>query len=351
MENKGRKFLWFAVFLVLVALTLHTLTKQDEAFTHQRFQDFVAGASWEWLVLAFLSMIGFIVFEGLALWVLLRAFGYQKKVSRNMAYSAMDIYFSAITPSATGGQPAAAYFMMKDKVPGAVTTITLLINVTLYTISIIAVSVLCILARPGIFMEFGSLSKCMIVIGFAVQLVLVVVFILLVYKEKIVMRIASAIMRILSRLHLMKNVEKRQKRLKEVEAQYKACATAIKYHKKSLALALLFNFLQRISLIMVSVCVFIAVGGDLTKTFDVFITQGYVFTGSNSIPIPGAVGVADFLFIDGFRCLVDAPVNLELLSRGISFYSCLILCGIISLVVYISEVLKGMRRKKNDRDL
>ena len=82
-----------------------------------------------------------------------------------LVYSSSDIYFSAITPSATGGQPASAYFMMKDKVPGAVTTIILLVNLTLYTVSIIVIGVLCFILRPTMVVHFSIVSKIMIFIG------------------------------------------------------------------------------------------------------------------------------------------------------------------------------------------
>ncbi|MFR2128888.1 MAG: hypothetical protein ACLS4M_06675 [Eubacterium ventriosum] len=50
--------------------------------------------------------------------VLCGTFGYKRPFRKCLVYSSSDIYFSAITPSATGGQPASAYFMMKDKVWG-----------------------------------------------------------------------------------------------------------------------------------------------------------------------------------------------------------------------------------------
>jgi hypothetical protein len=40
--------------------------------------------------------------------------------------------------------------------------------------------------------------------------------------------------------------------------------------------------------------------------------------------------VADFLYLDGFASLIGDTVSIELLSRGISFYCCIILCGLIA---------------------
>lgn len=346
MKDKKKRIIWSVVFIALVAVTFCTLIKQNESFTVEGFMEYISSASWQWIVLAFLSMLGFIVFEGLAILVICRAFGYKRKISQGMIYSATDIYFSAITPSATGGQPASAYCMMRDKIPGAVTTIVLLINLTLYTTSIIVIGAVCFVINPGMFVNFSTLSKIMIVTGFGMQFVLFATFLLLVYKEKIVMKIATVGMKILSKLHIIHNIEKKLKHLEEVEKQYKECAMAIKNNKKPLAVALLFNLLQRLSQIMVSVCIYMGFEGNISKIIDVFTAQGFVVLGSNSVPIPGAVGAADYLFIDGFGSIVKDPVSIELLSRGVSFYCCVIICGIVTFAIYLSEGLKGIKQKK-----
>lgn len=351
MKSSTKKVIWSLIFFGLVGLTVYTVTCQSESFSVSGFAGYVASASMPWLLMAFLCMLGFVLFEGLAILTICKALGYKRNVKSGLKYAASDIYFSAITPSATGGQPASAYFMMKDKIPGAVTTVILLINLTLYTGSIIIVGLVCLISKPDIFMNISILSKCMVVIGFVFQIILVMLFLMLVFREKIVIRIALTALNFLHRIHIIKNVEKKKDRLADIEKQYRECANAIKSHKKALAGAFFYNMLQRICLILVSVCVFIGVGGDLEHIYEAFIIQGYVVLGSNSIPVPGAVGVADYLFIDGFSLLIKDPVSIELLSRGISFYCCVIISGVITLVAYLSQGLKGMKRKKNDRIL
>ena len=351
MKEKTKNFLWFMLFVALIFVTIYVIVRQNEEFTLEGFIAFIKGASWYWVLLAFISMTGFFVFEGLAMYVLCRDLGYKQTKSRTIGYAALDVYFSAITPSATGGQPATAYYMMKDKIPGAVTTIILLVNLTLYTTTIIIIGMLCLITRWNIFMNFSALSKTLIITGFLFQFILIAVFLLLVLKEKLVMKIASAVMKLLNKMHLMKNIDAKQKRLVQVEKQYKECASMIMSHKKTLFVALGYNLLQRISQIMVTVCVYFATNGAVSKVYDVFVTRGYCVLGANSVPIPGAVGVSDYLFIDGFKNMIENPTNIELFNQGISFYSCVLICGIISLVIYIKERLKGMKQKKNDRVL
>ena len=210
----------------------------------------------------------------------------------------------------------------------------------------IVIGAVCFIFNFDMFRHFSIWSKYMILIGCVVQFVLLTVFLLLVYKEKIVTKIANTGMKILHKLHLMKNIEKRQAHLVEVERQYKECAAAIKNNKVAVFKAFIFNLLQRISLICVSVCVYMGVEGNIKRAFDVFSAQGYVVLGSNSVPIPGAVGAADYLFIDGFGGILKDPVSIELLSRGISFYCCIIICGIITLGIYCTKAWKGMKQKK-----
>lgn len=344
MKDGKKKVVWSLVLLVLIGLTIYAVVGSNESFTFEGFITYVKSASLGWIIAALICMCGFFVFEALALQVLCDAFGYKRPLRNCVVYSSSDIYFSAITPSATGGQPASAYFMMKDKIPGAVTTIILLVNLTLYTVSIIIIGVACFIMRPGMIAHFSIISKIMIGIGICVQFVLLTLFLLLVYKEKIITKCANFFLKIFKKMHLVKNIEKKQEKLVKVEKQYKECARAIGRHKKHIFCALIFNLLQRLSLIMVSVCVFIGIGG--TKIVDAFVAQGFVVLGSNSVPIPGAVGAADYLFIDGFGHLVSDSVSIELLSRGISFYCCIIVCGLITLMAYLLKGLKGMRRKK-----
>ena len=76
--------------------------------------------------------------------------------------------------------------------------------------------------------------------------------------------------------------------------------------------------------------------------------QIMVVLGSNCVPIPGAMGVADYLMLDAFSQIIDdasAVVNLELLSRTVSFYFCVLLCGASLIVRIISDKIKAKRNK------
>ena len=82
---------------------------------------------------------------------------------------------------------------------------------------------------------------------------------------------------------------------------YANCVELIFHKKRVLWKAFLLNLLQRMSQIMVTLFTFFAIHGDLSKIWELFATQIYVVLGSNCVPIPGAIGVADYLMLSGYK--------------------------------------------------
>ncbi len=342
--DKKKKLIWCLIFIALAALTVYAVTSQSDSFSFSGFVSYIRGADPWWIAAAFVCMLTYITLEGLSIRYITAFFGYKKNVKRSFVYSSANLYFSAITPSATGGQPASAYLMIKDGVPAPVTAMALLINITMYTISIIVLCAVCILIKPSVFLGYNNLSKVLIAVGLLIQSICVAVFLMLVYMEQVLYRITDAALRFLNKIHIVKNIEQKQDKLKNLAQEYKMCCQSVKGHADVVIKVFLFNIVQRFIQVCITLCVYIGVGGNIENSVSVIVTQALVLLGSNAVPIPGAVGVADYLFIDGFASLYNGDIiSIELLSRGISFYSCMILCGGVVLINYLAGVLKKRR--------
>jgi len=334
-----KKHKWVAPvsFVLLAAVTVFVVSQQSKTFTAEGFLDYVVSVRAWGLAAAVACMLCYILFEGLGLLTICRALGYRQSWRRGVLYSAADIYFSAITPSATGGQPASALFMIGDGIPAAATTVVLMLNLVFYTLSIFVVMLLGLLLYPGAFGLFSMPAHMLIAVGMFFQAALVAGLMLLIFNQKIFLRIVDFFLHVAQRLHLVKTAEKRREKLLEMEADYRASAGVIHRHKRAMAQAFLYNVLQRLSIVLVPVVLYAASGYAPRNLGRVFAVQSWVIMGSNSMPMPGAVGVADYLFLDGYGPLVADPVNLELLSRTVSFYSCVLVCAVILLISFILQ--------------
>ena len=332
------------LFVAIAAISVFAIIHQSKTFSLSDFSGYIKNASPLWLGVSVLSMFAYILFEALALLIICRAFGYGTRFSYGYIYSASDIYFSAITPSATGGQPASAYFMMKDGMPGMIVTTALLVNLCMYTLSIVVIGALCFSLRFDLFLNYSFFSRILIVVGIAIQVCLAVFFFMLLMKEKLLHKICSRVLSLLCRLRILKNKEKKQKKLDEYMEKYKQYSQIISRHHKTLWFAFLFNFLQRITQIAITMFVYMATTGkSFVESLDLWFFQGYTVLGSNCVPVPGGIGVSDYLMLDGFSSMMEkhSAVNLEILSRSLSFYFCVIICGISILIRYLSLKKRG----------
>ena len=112
--------------------------------------------------------------------------------------------------------------------------------------------------------------------------------------------------------------------------------------------AFFLNLLQRFSLVSTTVLVYLAFGGSMSNLASVTAVSCLVLVGVYSLPVPGGMGVADFLLLSGLCQIEDvaSTANLALFSRGISFYSCILLTIIILIVGYILQNKRIAKEKQ-----
>jgi len=334
-----KRLLWVALFIVIAIASIIAIIGFNKSFSLNKFIEFFKSANPLWMGLAILSMLLFIFFEGCSISVLCKSFKYKTKVRDGFAYSSADIYFSAITPSATGGQPASAYFMHKDGIPISVITVTMFCILLMYSLSIIIINFISFIIKPSVVFEMDFLAKLFILVGFGVQFVLVAFFYFLLFNESLLQKICAFFVSVAAKIHLIKNKDSVMKKLNSLIDKYRDSAKMLKGHNKVMLKVLILTLLQRLAQISVIVCVFIATSSNLNQVFDIFSIESFVITGSYCIPIPGAIGVSDYLMLNGFKTLMpeNIAVNLELIGRGISFYCCIIVCGVTILAKYLSQ--------------
>lgn len=335
-ESSLSRVLWSVIFLVIAGATIWAVTSQNRSFSFPEFLAYIKRADLLPLVLAAVCAFGFVAFEALTLRCACQPFGHKVPFCRGMTYSAADIYFSAITPSATGGQPACAYFMLKNGLSATAVTAVLLANLMMYTFALLVVGLLSFILSPAVFLSYGIFAKVLILVGIAAQALLAVFFTMLVKNERLLQKICLGVINFLAKVRLCRKRDKWVARIERAMKEYGGCVSVMQSHKNMLARLLLLNILQRVSSISVTLFVHAATQG-WSGVHKIWAMQGFALVGSNAVPIPGAMGVSDYLMLCGFKQVMSqqAAANLELLSRSLSFYFCIIFCGLWVLASYL----------------
>ncbi|MDO4621110.1 MAG: lysylphosphatidylglycerol synthase transmembrane domain-containing protein [Lachnospiraceae bacterium] len=346
---KKRKFLWAILSYLIAVASIWMVIRQSKNFDIKELLANIRSMQKGWLLLSFFCMFGFIWFEGFAIVKIAEKLGEKPKVRFGTLYGAADVYFSAITPSASGGQPASAYFMLKDGIKSAVVTIVLLLNLVIYNLALLSLGAICFFVSGKMLGQVSIEFQILEVIGTLVLIGLSIVFVLAIYKEQILYRIGDGLISVLTHLKLMKNGEKRRKHLHHTIEEYKECAAVLSGNKRLLLTAFLLNLMQRLSQLAVTFTVFMSCGKGPVLSAKAMMMQTFVAVGSNSVPIPGAMGVADYMMLDGFKRLIGSAdaVRMELLCRGITFYGCVLTGGILTAAGYIRRKNKNVSRKQS----
>ena len=114
LSKKQKLIVNICFLLVLIGVTLAILFTSNKELNFKNIAEYIKTGNPWYLCAAVACMLAIIVLEGFSLFLIVRKLGFKGKAAKSMAYASIDAYYSAVTPSATGGQAAAAVYMVKD---------------------------------------------------------------------------------------------------------------------------------------------------------------------------------------------------------------------------------------------
>lgn len=356
-----------SVLLLLVGLTLIVLFTSNRELNFENIGIFLSGCDYRWMIAAVAAMLLFVIFEALSLHFILHGLGERPKLRSSLVYSTSDIYYSAITPSASGGQPASAFYMIKDGIGAGKSSFALVYNLIAYTAAIIVIGVLAFAVRPEFFGQIDNwFARLLIILGFVVQGLLLLFFIACMFCGRAVLKCGNGIINLLTKLRIVKKPEKWREKLKSEIEKYKDCRRAIREHPGMTVANFCFNLLQRLCHVLTAMFVCLAVVPQ-ANILDLFALEAFVLVGYNSVPLPGGVGAFEFLYLNiysiallnGVFLSAAAAVGLSgeafilaamMVSRVISYYLRMILCGVYTLVYHVCVMRRNPKKTNGEHE-
>lgn len=343
-KNIKKQILNITIVLLLVGITLAVLLKSNKELDFKDIFHFIKRSNPWLLATSVLCMIAGIIFEGLCIHIISRKFGHRGRLVSSIVYSSADIYYSAITPSATGGQPASIYYMIKDGMGAGTASFTLLVNAIAYTAALLILSAFAIAIRPEMFTGFEPMVKFFVIFGVSMQALLLGLFIACMFCHRAVLKVGNGIITLFTKMHIVKHPDKWRKKLFDEVEKYRSCARTIRKHWLLFVNALLLTLGQRVVRVIISCCICIAAAPE-TSFWDVFALQSFVIVGYTFLPVPGGVGAFEYLYLHTYRMIFDSDAfifSAMMVMRTVSYYLSIIVTGIMTLSYHVYL----MRRKK-----
>lgn len=342
ISKKTRRLLLnlaFVIILVTVTLVVLFVSQKEELNFHD-IVEYFKNSNPVWIVAAFVCMLFFEFFEGFSLYVIARFFGHKTRLVSAMSYSFADTFYSDITPSASGGQPAIVFYMARDGISAGKASFAVLFNVICYTASIFVIGIAALCINPTMFGGINTVfAKVLVILGAVIQALLLGFFIGCMFFGKAIIKVGNGLVTLLNKMRIVKNSDKWRRRISEEVEKYSACRHIIKDKPAVIFTTFIFNVLQRVSQTLIPCFVCLAIDPN-APFLEIFVLQALVLFGYNSIPIPGGVGAYEYLFIHIYMQLYDnAFILLALMiSRLISYYVCMMLSGVVTLTYHMATV-------------
>ncbi|MBR2589260.1 flippase-like domain-containing protein [Candidatus Saccharibacteria bacterium] len=337
--QKTFKQLFFNVliFTLLIGLTFFFVFKDQDigeaiaVFNNAKFGYVITGI---FLMLLYFSM------EAWNIYSLLRAFGEKLSFFQALKFTFIGFFFCSVTPGASGGQPLEIYYMTKEKISGAHATMALLIQICGVQVAVLALGIF------GLLINIGKLESSVIslgIIGLIINGVALAILLIGVFSKRLTKKIVEFGLSVI-KFFGYKKIEQKRESINNSLEQYSNSAKFIKTHKKQFALCILRSVLQMIIYFLIPFFVYKALGLKGTSIFEIFFLQAVLFMATSGLPLPGAVGASEAVFLSIYGVIFgeDFLGGAVLLNRSISFYWFVL----VSMMVVFMNIIRLRASKK-----
>lgn len=333
MESKKKK-IGNALFLVVVfVLTIYSVFHGEDLHAVGAA---IEGVNLWYIIPAGAAVIFFIWGESIIIHYMFGTLDIKTKKRTCFLYSCVGFFFSAITPSASGGQPAQIYYMHKNKIPIPVATLVLMIVTITYKSVLVIIGVFVAFFQGGFVHRYLEGILPIFYLGVALNVFCCIFMSFLVFWPSLAKNMLVKGMHFLEHIHLMKKKPERQEKLEASMEHYEAAAVYFKTHKKVIVNVMLITFVQRFALFFVTWFVYKAFGLSGTSIYDVVMLQAVVSVSVDMLPLPGGMGISENLFLIIFKGVFAGSLLLPgmVLSRGIAYYVQLLFSAVMTAVAH-----------------
>lgn len=327
------------VFILLICLTFFLIFKDENI---PEILKIATNVDQKYILIAILAMFVFILCETLNIGRVLKELGEKSNFIKNIKYTLIGFFFSAITPAASGGQPMEIYYMHKEDIKVANSTLALLIH--LWSFQIITISFGIISTILNFEVVKGGLIY-LVILGIMLNSIALTLLAISIFSKKLSEGVIKAAVKIL-KLFKIKNIEEKQEKLEAELEKYQESAKYIKAHKLIMLKTLLTTVVQIIVYYSIPYWVYRSFGFCQYNIFQIITLQAVLYATVSGIPSPGAVGVSEGGFIEIFKNVFPNTMisGVILLNRGISFYAFVLISGIVI-------IINTLTSKKIDKNL
>ena len=328
MKNQVKNVVCAAAVLALLGWTVHTILQEQ---TPGQLAEALLSADWRLLLLGVPLMALFLCCEAKATHAILRSLGCPQPFRKCVYYSSVGFFFSTITPSATGGQPAQVVAMTRDGTPAASGALDMLLVTIGYNTAAMIWGVSALFTAGGLTERLGGQVGLLLGLGLAIFALLDVAMFLFLFLPGPAKRLIHGCIGLGARVFPRLDRAGLEARADEHLAEYRRGAELIRRAPALLAQVVGLSVAQLACSYAVPYVVYRAFGLSGFGLGEIMALQALCSIAVGYLPLPGSAGAAENVFLRGFLLIYGealvAPAMI--LTRALNCYLVLIATGVV----------------------
>ena len=276
----------------------------------------------------------FLLANTLSIRSFLRREGYTLGVKDGLLVSLTGVYYSNITPGATGGQPMQIYRLNQFGVPVGIGTSAVMTSLIAWHLMRVFLTIALAIPYWDFILENLGSYWPFLLLGFAYNIFFVLMWLVFSFSKRPVAFIVRLVGKLIQKLKLSKDPEKLLAGMQKTADKFYDSMQHLKAHRGEVLRQLFFGLVYMLALVSILYFAYLGVGLR-GATYGQLITMGMCqYVSAAYMPTPGASGAQEGLFELYFGRMMQGSKLLAvmLVWRFMSYYMGLIVGAIANLL-------------------
>lgn len=349
LNSKIKTYILNVIVIVVLFIATFYYIFRDQDFCD--VVEFISEANNFYIFLSMLMVFLFVSGEAVIIHYLMNSLSRAIKMLSCIKYSFIGFFFSYITPGASGGQPAQMYYMSKDGVGISDSSLVLMVVTIAYKAVLIIMGAFMLVTESTFLLtHITGYVAWILIFSLIANIVIIGFLFFVIFEQSFARNILVAPVIWLGKKKIIRNYQKWTKKILGGINKYANGAQYLKEHKYVIFNVFMLTVAQRICLFMVTYFVYKSFGLSGTSMYQIVTLQTMIALSVDVLPLPGGMGASESIFVVFFNEIFIGSNGLNyvlpgmVLSRGISFYSIIVIGGIITCIAHLT-------RKRNKRQV
>lgn len=291
--------------------------------------DIVAKLRLRWLFLALAAVLACWLLEGFVLHMICRHVWKNWSYRQSFHIGMIGLLYSAITPSATGGQPMQIYTMHNMGMDTGVACSAIAVKTLTYQIVMVIYAIIMVVMKLQYFQTNVSNFSFVTILGVICNSVFIAFVFLFMVSEKTTDRILRMLIHLLSRMKLCRRPEERYEKIHSQLELFHNASKIMGNSAKLYVTAVVFTAVQITLNSLIPYFIYRSFNLHGAHVTTMIAAQVFVAMVSAFVPLPGASGGAESCFYLFFRPYFKSAIwSAVLLWRMITYYFNILFGGI-----------------------